>query len=118
VKSERSETNNDIESGSAGSNGINMELSLAGGSKLGSTNKLGVSKSGKLDFELSSAVPFDRASEANKPSASMNAGIGFSVKRNSNQLFAPTSTANRLSLPTVSVPINQIKSQRSRASGS
>ena len=111
VKSDRSESNNDIESGSAGSGGINTDMSLAGNYKLQTTNKHGVSGSkAKLDVEMSAAVPFDRASEPNKPSASLVVPEHVPQGRNSNQLFGQATTANRNSLPTVSVPIQHIRS--------
>ena len=112
VKSDRSETNNDIESGSAGSGGMNTDMSLAGNYKLQTTNKHGVSGSkAKLDMEMTAAVnPFDRASEPNKPSASLVVQEQVPQGRNSNQLFGQATTANRNSLPTVSVPIQHIRS--------
>lgn len=68
----------------------------------------------KVD-DVSMAIPFDRASEPNHPSASMSVAP---PSRSSNVFVQASSTANRLSLPTVSVPIDHIKSVRSRASGS
>jgi len=107
VKSERTETtNNDIESGSSGSGNVVTELSMAGNSRQLSARKHGVSKSkSKLEVD---AVPFERASEPEKPSVSIVTGAQNNT-RNSNQLFGQT-TANRNSLPTVCVPIQQIKS--------
>jgi len=111
VKSERTETttNNDLESGSSGSGNVNTELSMAGNSKQLSARKHGVSKSkSRIDVDLGCAVPFERASEPEKPSVSFITPAQNNT-RNSNQLFGQT-TANRNSLPTVCVPIQQIKS--------
>ena len=82
VKSDRSETNNDIESGSAGSGNLNTELSMAGNNRVNSTNKHGVSAV-KVQLEISSAMPFERASEPNKPSSSFAASAVHQEKRNS-----------------------------------
>lgn len=109
-KSSETDSNNDLENGTQFSHAITSERSSnIVTSSQGKQSKVGAPKA---DLEMVNTINMQGRSSAPSKSAAI---LSANDNRNSSVFGKATSTANRFSLPVVSVPIDHIKSAASDA---